>query len=60
MDITPYVANLRAMVPHIPPAEQLREAARLLNMRLEEVDTQGTPAHCIAPRPHPLSFRDMQ
>lgn len=38
----PYIQQLRAMVPDVRPADQLREAVRLYGVRLEEVDTQGT------------------
>lgn len=41
-DFEPYIQQLRAMVPDVRPADQLREAVRLYGMRLEEVDTQGT------------------
>lgn len=42
-DVAPYVTKLRALVPTLPPSEQLREAVRLFSNRLEEVETQGTP-----------------
>ncbi|KAI0780573.1 hypothetical protein BD413DRAFT_659790 [Trametes elegans] len=39
---SPYIQQLRAMVPDVRPADQLREAVRQFGIRLEEVETQVT------------------
>ena len=43
VDIAPCVETLRAMVPHVRPEDQLREATRLFGIHQDEVELQGTP-----------------
>ncbi|KAH9901454.1 PP-loop family-domain-containing protein [Cubamyces lactineus] len=53
--IEPYIEQLRAMVPHVHPKEQLRDAVRLYGMRLEEVDARATNILLRARMPSPPS-----
>ena len=48
LDISPYVAQLRAMVPHVRSEDQLREAVRLFGTRLGEIESQGTISSFIS------------